>query len=90
MVINMGKLLSIENLSVIYISDLGIVNAVDKVNISLDEGEVLALVGESGSGKSTLGLTIMRLLPHNAKVVKGRILFRDIDILRLPENEIRR
>lgn len=40
---------------------IGYVKAVDDVNFSIREGEVLALVGESGCGKSTTGYLIMRL-----------------------------
>lgn len=58
--------------------------------MKLGRGEALALVGESGCGKSTLGLAIPRLLPSSGKIVSGRILFKDEDLTRKSEDEMRR
>ena len=38
----------------------GFIKAVDKVNISVFEGQTLGIVGESGSGKTTLGMAVLR------------------------------
>ena len=62
------------------------VRAVDNVNLSIYEGEVLSLVGESGSGKSTLGRLILRLIDPT----DGRIYFKDMDITDLKGEELRR
>ena len=51
-------LLEIENLSVEFPSQNGVMHAVDGISLSLEEGEVLGIVGESGSGKS---VTMMAL-----------------------------
>ncbi|HEX8250468.1 MAG TPA: ABC transporter ATP-binding protein [Pyrinomonadaceae bacterium] len=59
--------------------------AVDRVNLSLREGETLGLVGESGCGKSTLALTIMRLYETNG----GRILFGGKDITYADERALK-
>ncbi|HEX8368095.1 MAG TPA: ABC transporter ATP-binding protein [Pyrinomonadaceae bacterium] len=59
--------------------------AVDRVNLSLCEGETLGLVGESGCGKSTLALTIMRLYEANG----GRILFAGKDITYADERALK-
>ncbi len=83
-------LLEIRNLKVYYYTRRGVVKAVDDVSISLDRGEMVGLVGESGSGKSTLGLSIIRVLPHQAKVVSGSIVFEGIDLLKLSEKEMRK
>ena len=55
---------------------IGTVRAVDGVNLSLREGEILGLVGESGCGKSTLGRTILQLIPptDGAVILAGRNL----------------
>jgi oligopeptide transport system ATP-binding protein len=59
--------------------------AVDRVNLSVPEGETLGLVGESGCGKSTLALTLMRLyLPTS-----GRIIFAGQDITSLNEGALK-
>jgi oligopeptide transport system ATP-binding protein len=59
--------------------------AVDRVNLSLREGETLGLVGESGCGKSTLALTIMRLYEPSG----GRILFGGKDITHADERALK-
>ena len=55
---------------------VGVVRAVDGINLTLEKGEVLALVGESGSGKTTTGRVIVKLTPQTA----GRITFDGQDV----------
>lgn len=50
---------------------VGLVRAVDSVDISIDEGETVGVVGESGSGKTTLALSLLRLI-HS----RGELLYR--------------
>ncbi|ADZ71308.1 ABC transporter ATP-binding protein [Polymorphum gilvum] len=56
----------------------------DGLSLSVDRGEVVGLVGESGSGKSMTALSVLRLLPHGARL-SGRILFDGRDIAALDE-----
>ena len=83
-------LLTVENLSVGYHTRKGFLKSVQGVSFSLAEGESLGLVGESGCGKTTIGISLMGLLPENAAVTGGRILFEDKDLLQLSKKEIRR
>jgi len=83
-------LLTVENLSVGYHTRKGFLKSVQGVSFSLAEGESLGLVGESGCGKTTIGMSLMGLLPENAAVTGGRILFEDTDLLQLSKTEIRR
>ena len=85
----MSELLSIEDLTVSFGTAAGRVKALNNVSLTLSEGEVLCVVGESGSGKSTLALTIMGLLPHNTEISDGRIMYRDIDLLRAGADTMR-
>ncbi|MCH7736093.1 MAG: ABC transporter ATP-binding protein [Chloroflexi bacterium] len=85
----MTELLRIEDLTVSFGTSAGRVKALNNVSLSLNEGEVLCIVGESGSGKSTLALSIMGLLPHNTEISDGRIMYRDIDLLRAGPDTMR-
>lgn len=84
------NILELQRLSVTYLSPTGSVRAVDNVDLSIKEGEVLGLVGESGSGKSTLGLAILKLVPPPGKIVNGSILYNGIDILTLEDEHLQR
>jgi len=68
----------------------GLVRAVDGVSFSLERGETLGIVGESGCGKSSLALTILRLLPANAKVLGGEVLLDGVNILKMDLEKFRR
>jgi oligopeptide/dipeptide ABC transporter ATP-binding protein len=74
-------LLSIRGLTVAMPSDHGPVTVVKDVDLDIQRGEAIALVGESGCGKTTTLLSILRLLPRNAKVLGGTIRFDGIDLL---------
>ncbi len=82
-------LLAVENLSVGYHTRKGFLKSVQGVSFALAEGESLGLVGESGCGKTTIGMSLMGLLPENAAVTHGRILFEDTNLLKLSKTEIR-
>jgi len=55
----MYPLLSIENLSVDFVSELQTTSAVKNISLEVNRGEILAIVGESGSGKSVTSLSIL-------------------------------
>ena len=85
----MTEILQIEDLTVSFGTSAGRVKALNNVSLSVNEGEVYCVMGESGAGKSTLALSIMGLLPQNSVVSDGRIMFRDIDILRAAPEQMR-
>lgn len=83
-------ILDIQNLNVIYKTDLETVCAVNGVNIQLKKGQTLGLVGETGAGKTTTALSIMRLLPERVgRITKGSICFTGDDITSISEDEMR-
>src|SRR6201993_3967894 len=82
-------LLEIENLSVTFPSQNGMVRAVDGVNITLEKGEVLGIVGESGSGKSVGMLALMGLVPYPGRVEADKLLFEGRDLQNLSDRERR-
>lgn len=82
------NILEIRDLNVEYLTRDGTLRAVDGVSFSLGFHETLGLVGESGCGKSTVGLSLLNILPINAKV-KGQIIYKGKDIVKMSDNEIR-
>ena len=85
----MADALRIENLVVRFQTQIGQVDALNGVNLVMEEGQVYCLVGESGSGKSTLALSIMGVLPSNATIEKGAIYFDGVDLLRCGSEHLR-
>ena len=83
-------LLKVENLSVSFKSNQGIVKAVDSVDFEILKGKSLGLVGESGSGKSVTALAVMQLLPKQAIIESGKIMFNESEIIKLSRKEIRK
>ena len=81
--------LSLENLTVYYDTERGPVHAVEDVTFSLHAQERFGLAGESGSGKSSMALTIMRLLKPPARIVSGSIWLENIDLLAVPESQMK-
>jgi peptide/nickel transport system ATP-binding protein/oligopeptide transport system ATP-binding protein len=83
-------LLSINSLCTYFKTRSGIARAVDGVSLEIHKGEVLGIVGESGCGKSVLALSILRLLAMPpAYFADGEILFKDKDLIKLTNNDIR-
>lgn len=82
-------LLEIRNLKVSFATSAGPFLAVDGVDLSVDEREVLAIVGESGSGKSVSMLAVMGLLPASATVTADVMTFDGRDLLTMPARDRR-
>ncbi len=83
-----SPVLSIRNLKTHFFTDLGVVPAVDGVDLEVFAGQTLGVVGESGCGKSVTGLSAMRLVAPPGKIVSGEILLRDENLLTLTEKEM--
>ncbi|MCC7366445.1 MAG: ABC transporter ATP-binding protein [Dehalococcoidia bacterium] len=81
--------ISVRGLSVRYRTREKPVHALDDVSFDLTPGRVLALVGESGSGKSTAAMSITRLLPNEAEVLGGTVMFDGVDLLGLDDHQLR-
>ena len=82
-------LIQIQELNVEYRTVRGAVRAVENVSFDLYPNEVFGLAGESGCGKTTVANAITRLLKPPAYITGGRILFHDIDILQMSQQELR-
>ena len=86
MTMSIAQALTVEDLTI----DIDGASVVDGVSFSVGAGEVIALVGESGCGKSLTALALLGLLPDAAQTVRGRIMLDDVDLISLPEREMRR
>jgi len=83
-------LVEIENLSVEFPTQGGIMRAVDGVSLRLEEGEVLGVVGESGSGKSVTMLALMGLIPFPGRVRADKLMFNGRDLLTISDKDRRK
>ena len=81
-------LLEVENLVTYFYTDEGIVKAVDGVDFKVYPGEIIGLVGESGCGKSVTSFSIMGLIEPPGKIVAGKILFQNKNLLKMNETEM--
>jgi peptide/nickel transport system ATP-binding protein len=81
--------LRVEDLKTYYKIQRGFVKAVDGVSFDVEKGQAMGLVGESGCGKTTIATSLLRVLPSNGMIVGGRILFKDFDIVRMTEAELK-
>ena len=68
--------LEMRDLSTYFYTDLGVARALSGVTFDVPAGLVMGLVGESGCGKSVTALSIMRLVPHPGRIVRGEITLR--------------
>jgi len=93
--INLKPLLTINDLSIDFVSESATSSALKNITLSVDRSEIFAIVGESGSGKSVTALSILRLLSKTATFKSGEIIFSEdgknvIDLIRLPNKELQK
>jgi oligopeptide/dipeptide ABC transporter ATP-binding protein len=83
------RLLDVKGLKVRFVTEDGIVHAVDGVDFELDRGEVLGIVGESGSGKSVTAMTLLGLTRDKNTRFEGEVIYKGQNLLDLPESRLR-
>ena len=84
-----SPILQVKDLTMHYQTRQGTVKAVDGISFELARGEVLGLVGESGCGKTSIAVTLMKLLPDNALIVKGQVLLDGQDLMTMDDTTLR-
>jgi peptide/nickel transport system ATP-binding protein len=82
-------LLSVGDLRVSYRTPAGEAHAVDGVSFDVRQAEMVGLVGESGCGKTTVARALTGVIPGNARIASGQILFTGQDILQYSPDEQR-
>ena len=85
-----APLLVVDDLKTYFSTGSGPVRAVDGVSFKLEHGEALGIAGESGCGKTTTALSLVRILPANAKIMSGSISLMGIDLVPKSDNALRR
>ena len=84
-----GLVLDIENLSVRFATEDGVVNAVNGLDLRIEKGKAIGLVGETGAGKTTTALSILRLVPDPPGVVDcDKLEVNGQDILSMSAKEL--
>ncbi|MGH2893154.1 MAG: ATP-binding cassette domain-containing protein, partial [Solirubrobacteraceae bacterium] len=84
------RLLEVEELQVSFVTEDGVVRAVDGVSFTLDRGEVVAIVGESGSGKSVTAMTLMGLTRGPNSRFGGSARLHGRELVTASEDELQR
>ena len=85
-----NTVLEIKDLEVELLSEKGPLPVIDKVNLSIKEGEIVGIVGESGCGKSMLASAIMNLLNSPAQIAAGTIFYEGQDMTTLSSKEFQK
>ena len=81
-------LLEVEDLTVQYETEGGMLTAVSDASFTVDPGEYFGLVGESGCGKSTLTKSLLKGLDSNGRITSGTVRYKGEELQNLPEKEI--
>lgn len=85
-----STVLEMKDLEVELYSEKGALPVIDKVNLSIKEGEIVGIVGESGCGKSMLASAIMNLLNSPAQIAAGTIFYEGQDMTTLSSKEFQK
>lgn len=85
-----NTVLEMKDLEVELYSEKGPLPVIDKVNLSINEGEIVGIVGESGCGKSMLASAIMNLLNSPAQIAAGTIFYEGQDMTTLSSKEFQK
>ncbi|WP_336345115.1 ABC transporter ATP-binding protein [Halalkalicoccus ordinarius] len=82
-------LLEVNDLTVEFYTEEGVVTAVDGLSYRIERGEKFGVVGESGAGKSVTALSLMRLIESPGRIASGEVRFKGRDLLEMSEREVR-
>ena len=82
--------LTVQDLHLSFLTDEGALPVLRGLSYTLSPGKILAVVGESGSGKTVHALSILNLLPPNARVDQGKILYQGKKLLSMKSSALRR
>ncbi|MFZ3590451.1 ABC transporter ATP-binding protein [Bacillus sp. DJP31] len=85
----MSAILEVKHLSTGFLTDDGIIKAVEDVSFTVERGQTVCIVGESGSGKSVTSLSILRLIEfENGTILNGEMNFEGEDLVTKTNEEM--
>ena len=85
----MSNILEIKNLDLFFKGEEGEFQALYDINLALEKGKIHSIVGESGCGKTITAMSVMQLLPKNAFIKNGEILFNGENLLKYTNSQMR-
>ena len=85
---DVAPVLEVRGLSVTFTTESGTVSAVDNVDLTLGQGEIVGIVGESGCGKSVTAMSLAGLLPPSA-LVAGSVRLQGVELIGAPQSVLR-
>ncbi|HYI29785.1 MAG TPA: ABC transporter ATP-binding protein, partial [Bradyrhizobium sp.] len=86
-----APLLDISGLKTHFVTDEGVVQAVDGVDLTVNRGETVCVVGESGCGKTVTAMSVLKLIAMPpGRIVSGQILWQGRDLVPMPPQEMNR
>jgi oligopeptide/dipeptide ABC transporter ATP-binding protein len=88
-VLTVNNLLEVKDLATYFFTDKGVVKAVDGCSFVMKEKQTLGVVGESGCGKSVTAFSILNLIEHPGKIVRGSILLDGEELVGINEARMR-
>ena len=83
-----ANILEVKNLKIYFYTSDGIVKAVEDISFEIEKGKVFGIVGESGSGKTLTAVSILKLISWPGKIMGGKILFNETDLLTMDEKAL--
>ncbi len=83
-------ILDAQDIYTYFYTESGVVEALDGVSFDVYQGEPVGIVGESGCGKTVTAKSTLRILDKNGKTVAGKILYKGVDLLALPDLQMRK
>ena len=83
-------ILDAQDIYTYFYTESGVVEALDGVSFDVFQGEPVGIVGESGCGKTVTAKSTLRILDKNGKTVAGKILYKGVDLLELPDLQMRK
>jgi len=83
-------ILDVQDIYTYFYTESGVVEALDGVSFDVYPGEPVGIVGESGCGKTVTAKSTLRILDKNGKTVSGKIIYKGVDLLELPDLQMRK